>query len=128
MIEYENLTKSNSSFLEEIKRAINNVVDSGFFVLGPEVENFEKEFSKNVKVPFCVGVANGLDAITLSIKALDLPTGSEILVASNTYIATILAIIEAGHRPVLVEPNVVTYNIDPSLLTSALTKKLKPSA
>lgn len=125
MIEYENLRKSNFSFLEEIKIAINKVVDSGWFVLGPEVENFEREFSNKLKAPYCIGVANGLDALTLSIKALDLPTGSEILVASNTYIATILAIIEAGHKPVLVEPNVRTFNIDPSLLSSALTKKTK---
>ena len=128
MIEYENLAKSNAAFLEEIKSAINKVVDSGWFVLGPEVEKFEKEFSAHTGGGYCVGVANGLDALTLSIKALELPDDSEILVASNTYIATILAIIEAGHRPILVEPNVRTYNIDPLLLNAALTKKRRPSA
>lgn len=125
MIEYENLAKANATFVEEIKSAINRVVDSGWFVLGPEVEKFENEFSSHIGATYCIGVANGLDALTLSIKALDLPSGSDILVASNTYIATILAIIEAGHRPVLVEPSVRTYNIDPSLLSSALTKKTK---
>jgi dTDP-4-amino-4,6-dideoxygalactose transaminase len=125
MIEYENLAKANASFVEEIKSAINSVVDSGWFVLGPEVEKFENEFSSHVGASYCIGVANGLDALTLSIKALDLPSGSDIIVASNTYIATILAIIEAGHRPVLVEPSVRTYNIDPSLLSTALTKKTK---
>jgi dTDP-4-amino-4,6-dideoxygalactose transaminase len=125
MIEYENLAKSNSLYMEEIKIAINKVVDSGWYVLGPEVEKFENEFSSHVGVPYCIGVANGLDALTLSIKALEIPNGSEILVASNTYIATILAIIEAGHKPVLVEPNIRTYNIDPSLLANALTSKTK---
>lgn len=125
MIEYENLAKSNAIFQEEIKNSINKVIEGGWFILGPELERFEYEFYTHVGASHCIGVANGLDALTLSIKALDLPDDSEILVASNTYIATILAIIEAGHRPVLVEPNVRTYNIDPSLLHSSITKKTK---
>jgi dTDP-4-amino-4,6-dideoxygalactose transaminase len=125
MIEYENLANANASFVGEIKAAINSVVDSGWFVLGPEVEKFENEFAGHINAKHCIGVANGLDALTLSIKALDLPSGSDILVASNTYIATILAIIEAGHKPVLVEPNIKTFNIDPSLLSKALTLETK---
>jgi dTDP-4-amino-4,6-dideoxygalactose transaminase len=125
MIEYENLAKANSPFIQEIKHAINQVVDSGWFVLGDQVKEFENEFAAHVGSKYCIGVANGLDALTLSIKALNLPPNSEILVASNTYIATILAIIEAGLKPILVEPNIETYNIDPSQILSALTTKTR---
>jgi dTDP-4-amino-4,6-dideoxygalactose transaminase len=125
MIEYENLAKANELFVAEIKSAINDVIDSGWFVLGRQVEQFEQEFASYVGSKYCVGVANGLDALTLSIKALDLPRDSEILVASNTYIATILAIIEAGLTPILVEPDAHTYNIDSSKLSRALTSKTR---
>lgn len=125
MIEYENLAKANKLFVAEIKTAINDVIDSGWFVLGSQVEQFEQEFASYVGAKYCVGVANGLDALTLSIKALDLPRDSEILVASNTYIATILAIIEAGLTPILVEPDAHTYNIDSSQLSRALTSKTR---
>ena len=125
MIEYENLAKANAPFMSEIKSAIIEVADSGWFVLGHQVEQFEQEFASYVGGKYCVGVANGLDALTLSFKALDLPAGSEVIVASNTYIATILAVIEAGLKPVLVEPNISTYNIDPSKLPSALTKNTR---
>ncbi|MFB0826590.1 DegT/DnrJ/EryC1/StrS family aminotransferase [Chromobacterium violaceum] len=125
MIEYENLAKTNAPFAAEIKAAIDEVVNSGWFVLGRQVDQFEQEFASYVGSKHCIGVANGLDALTLSIKALDLPRDSEILVASNTYIATILAIVEAGLKPVLVEPDVYTYNIDPSLLSHALTSKTR---
>lgn len=125
MIEYENLAKANAPFAAEIKAAIDGVVNSGWFVLGQQVDLFEQEFASYVGAKHCVGVANGLDALTLSIRALALPRDSEVLVASNTYIATILAIVEAGLKPVLVEPNVHTYNIDPSLLSQALTSKTR---
>lgn len=125
MIEYENLGKANAPFLTEIKSAIDDVVNSGWFVLGKQVEQFESEFASYVGSEHCIGVANGLDALTLSIKALDLPKDAEVLVASNTYIATILAIVEAGLKPVLVEPNIDTYNIDPKLLSRALTSRTK---
>ena len=125
MIEYENLTKANALFVDEIKTAINEVVESGWFILGQQVEKFEQEFSAYVGANYCVGVGNGLDALTLSIKALDLPRDAEILVASNTYIATILAIIEAGLKPVLVEPDPHTYNIDPARLSVALTARTR---
>lgn len=83
--------------------------------------SFESEFARYVGARHCIGVANGLDALILSIEALNLPKGSDILVASNTYIATILAIVRAGHRPVLVEPYINTFNINPDLLVAAMT-------
>lgn len=125
MIEYENLKKANAPFADDINRAIREVVDSGWFVLGKHVEKFENEFSAYVGADYCIGVANGLDALTLSLKALDFPQDSEVLVASNTYIATILAIVEAGLKPVLIEPDIHTYNIDSTLLKFALTTKTK---
>ena len=121
MIEYESLARSNAAFLHELEQAASRVIRGGWYVLGQEVVAFEEEFARYVSAKHCVGVANGLDALILSIEGLDLPVGSDILVASNTYIATILAILRAGHRPVLVEPVLETFNIDPSRLPEAMT-------
>lgn len=121
MIEYESLARSNQPFMEELEAAASRVIRGGWYVLGQEVAAFEDEFAKFVGARHCIGVANGLDALILSIEALDLPKGSDILVASNTYIATILAIVRAGHRPVLVEPDPSTFNIDPAGLPQAIT-------
>ena len=121
MIEYENLAYSNSTYMTELEEAAIRVIRSGWYVLGQEVSAFEAEFAQYVGAKHCVGVANGLDALILSIEALDLPRGSEILVASNTYIATILAIVRAGHKPVLVEPELETFNMDPANLAGSIT-------
>lgn len=125
MIEYENLAASNSRFMQELEQAASRVIRSGWYVLGKEVAAFEEEFAAYVGAKHCIGVGNGLDALILSIEALDLPPGSDILVASNTYIATILAIVRAGHVPVLVEPDVETFNMDSSNLPAALTPKTR---
>lgn len=125
MIEYESLARSNSAYMAELEDAATRVLRSGWYVLGQEVSEFETEFAKYVGAKHCIGVANGLDALILSIEALDLPCGSEILVASNTYIATILAIVRSGHKPVLVEPELETFNIDPARLVSALTSRTR---
>lgn len=121
MIEYESLARSNASFMDELEAAASRVIRSGWYVLGTEVTAFEQEFAQYVGARHCVGVANGLDALILSIEALGLPRESDVLVASNTYIATILAILRAGHRPVLVEPDITTFNIDPARLEAAMT-------
>lgn len=125
MIEYENLARANSALMSELEAAASRVIRSGWYVLGAEVSAFESEFAAALDSRHCVGVANGLDALILSIEALDLPQGSDILVASNTYIATILAILRAGHTPVLVEPELETFNIDPERLAAALTGKTR---
>lgn len=121
VIEYESLARSNAAFMDELVEAAARVIRSGWYVLGREVSDFETEFAQYVGAKHCIGVANGLDALILSIEALDLPKGSDILVASNTYIATILAIVRAGHKPVLVEPELETFNIDPEQLARPLT-------
>lgn len=125
MIEYESLSRSNAAFMAELEAAACRVIRSGWYVLGQEVSAFEEEFAAYTGAKHCIGVANGLDALILSIEALDLPPGSDILVASNTYIATIIAIIRAGHKPVLVEPELPTFNMDPSCLPAAITARTK---
>lgn len=125
IIEYESLARSNQAYLVELEAAAARVIRSGWYVLGQEVSAFEAEFVSYVGARHCIGVANGLDALILSIEALDLPRGSDILVASNTYIATILAIVRAGHKPVLVEPELETFNMDPARLPHAMTGKTR---
>jgi dTDP-4-amino-4,6-dideoxygalactose transaminase len=107
--------------MAELEKAASSVIRSGWYVLGQEVSQFESEFASYIGAKHCIGVANGLDALILSIEALNLPKGSDILVASNTYIATILAILRAGHQPVLVEPELETFNMDPSQLAKSIT-------
>ena len=121
MIEYESLALSNSAYMTELETAATRVIRSGWYILGQEVSAFESEFAQYVGAKHCVGVANGLDALILSIEALNLPKDSDILVASNTYIATILAIVRAGHHPVLVEPELETFNMDPARLYRSMT-------
>lgn len=125
MIEYESLANSNAAYIADLEVAASRVIRSGWYVLGQEVGAFEQEFAKYVGAKHCIGVANGLDALILSIEALNLPKGSDVLVASNTYIATILAILRAGHHPVLVEPMLETFNMDPALLPAALTPQTR---
>lgn len=125
MIEYESLALSNASWTAELLDAANRVIGSGWYVLGHEVSAFEQEFAAFVGTSHCIGVANGLEAIVLSLESLQLPPKSEVLVASNTYIATILAILKAGHVPVLLEPDLRSYNIDPKQLGPALTHKTR---
>jgi dTDP-4-amino-4,6-dideoxygalactose transaminase len=125
MIEYENLAKLNQPYFEQYKQAFNEVLESGWFILGNQVKKFETEFARYLNVNYCVGVASGLDALELAIQALKLEKGSEIIVPSNTYIATILAILNTGHVPVLAEPDINTYNIDPLEIEKAISKKTR---
>ena len=121
MIEYENLRKVNEPFLPEFRRTFNETLERGWYVLGKNVECFERDFAAYCGAAHCIGVASGLDALILSLKAFEFPAGSEVIVPSNTYIATILAIIQSGLKPVLVEPYTVTYNIDPAMIEEKIT-------
>ena len=125
MIEYENLHKSNSIFFEELKKSFDDTLNSGWFILGKNVEKFEQDFSSYLIEKYCFGVASGLDALLLSLKAFDFERGSEVIVPSNTYIATILSILHAGLKPVLVEPDILTYNIDPKKIEESITANTK---
>lgn len=121
MIEYENLRKVNAPFFPEFRRVFSETLESGWYILGKNVERFEDQFAAYCGASHCVGVASGLDALILSLKAFDFPAGSEVLVPSNTYIATILAILQSGLKPVLVEPHLRTYNIDPQRIEEQIT-------
>lgn len=105
--------------------AVTRVLDSGFYLLGKEVEAFEREFAEYLGVQHCVGVGNGLDALHLSLRALGVGPGDEILVPSNTYIATWLAVSYAGASLVPVEPDERTYNLDPSRIEESITARTK---
>jgi len=122
MIEYENLKKVNEKLFDKYNNSFNEFIESGWYVLGGQVDKFESEFSRFIGTKHCIGVASGLDALILAIDAFDFPYGSEIIVPSNSYIATILAIIRSGFTPILVEPDIATYNIDPSLIEDKITE------
>jgi dTDP-4-amino-4,6-dideoxygalactose transaminase len=123
IIEYENLGKLNHPFFEAYEHVFKQVLQSGWYILGKCVESFEKSYAAYCKTNHCIGVANGLDALVLSLKAFKFKPGSEVLVPSNTYIATILAIVQNGLNPVLIEPDINTYNIDPLKIESSITSK-----
>lgn len=125
MIDYENLHNLNKPFFEEYNKAFNEVLESGWYIIGNRVKEFEKQFADYCTTKHCIGVANGLDALNLSLRAFNFEKESEILVPSNTYIATILSIVENRLKPVLVEPDLATYNIDANLIEQAITTKTK---
>ena len=123
IIEYENLKKLNEPFFSSYQEAFNRVMRSGWYILGENVKAFEAEFASYNGVAHCAGVASGLDAIELALKALPLKPGGEVIVPSNTYIATILAVIKAGLRPVLAEPEIAGYNISPAEIRAKITPR-----
>ena len=125
MIEYENLALVNKPFFEDFERSFRSTLERGWFILGENVSRFEREFADYCGVRHCVGVASGLDALVLSLRALELPPASEVIVPANTYIASILAIALADLKPVLVEPDIKTYNIDPSKIEEQVTDRTK---
>ena len=124
-IPYENLHLLNLEFEDAFKKKLSQVLDKGWYVLGDEVKTFEENFAAYCGAKYCIGVGNGLDALELGLAVFDFPPQSEIIVPSNTYIATILSIINSGHIPVLVEPSIETYNIDPDLIEEKISKKTK---
>ena len=125
MIEYENLKLTNKKLFNKYQKSFSDLLNTGWFVLGENVSKFENDFSKFINTKYCVGVASGLDALILTIDGFNFPKNSEIIVPSNTYIATILAIIKNGYKPVLVEPDIQTYNIDPFKIEEKLNKNTK---
>lgn len=125
MIKFLDLEKINNRFRKEIDERIKDILDKGWYLQGEYDSLFEEHFAKYCGVSHCIGVANGLDALNLIIKGYGFGQGDEIIVPANTYIASILAISENGCTPVLVEPDLKTYNIDPLKIEEKITSRTK---
>jgi dTDP-4-amino-4,6-dideoxygalactose transaminase len=129
MIKFLDLKKINDSFEPHLSQAIQRVLDSGWYLQGKEVAAFEQEYAQYIGVQHCIGCANGLDALRLILKAYIelgiMHEGDEVIVPANTYIASILAITDNRLVPVLVEPDIQTYNIDPFRIEEKLTERTR---
>lgn len=129
MIPFLDLKEINTQYQQELKDACSRVIDSGWYVMGKELEAFEVEFSEYCGSKYSIGVANGLDALTLTLRAWKemgkLQEGDEVIVQANTYIASILAITENKLKPVLVEPDANSFNLAPDSIKAAITSKTK---
>ena len=129
MIKFLDLKKINEPYKEEFLNDLERIINSGWFILGGEVESFEKSFAEYCGTDFCIGVNSGLDALSLIFRAWleqgKIKKGDEIIVPANTYIASILSITDNGLIPVLVEPDEISFNISPGEVKKALTKKTK---
>lgn len=125
MIPFLDLKAAYLELKPEIDAATARVLDSGWYILGSEVEAFEREYAEYCGAEFCVGVASGLDALTLALGAVGVGPGDEVIVPSNTYIATWLAVSQCGATPIPVEPDEATYNIDPARIAASITPRTK---
>lgn len=129
MIPFLDLKKINEPYETAFQEKLKMVLDNGWYILGKEVEIFEKAFAEYCQTKYCIGVGNGFDALVLIFKGYiqlgKLQKGDEVIVPANTYIASILAILQAGLVPVLVEPKLATYNINPDLIQEKITAKTK---
>ena len=124
-IPFLDLSAAYRELKTEINAAVSRVLESGWYILGPEVEAFESEWAAYCEAKYAVGLANGLDALTLALRALDIGPNDEVIVPSNTYIATWLAVTGVGATPVPVEPDVATHNIDPARIEAAITSRTR---
>lgn len=115
----------NQQVKAETLKAFETFFDNQWYVSGKEVENFEKKYAEFSGTKFCAGLSNGLDALHISLRSLGVGAGDEVIVPSNTYIATLIAVTNVGAMPVLVEPDVRTYNIDPDKIEEKITNKTK---
>ena len=124
-VNFLDLGRLNNKIRPALDEAYKRVMDSGWFITGPEVDAFEKEFAAYSNVKHCVGVGNGLEALVLLLRAYGIGPGDEVIVPSNTFIATWLAVSQCGAVPVPVEPNPLSYNLDPTLIKAAITTRTK---
>jgi dTDP-4-amino-4,6-dideoxygalactose transaminase len=125
MINFLDLKKVLAPQNEQLASAVNRVLQSGWFILGPETESFEDEFANYCGANYCIGVGNGLDALRLALLAHDIGPGDEVIVPAHTFIATWLAVSQTGATPIPVEPDPNTYNIDPSQVEASITARTK---
>lgn len=124
-IPFYDICESYQELKSEIDSAVAKVLSSGWYILGKEVASFEEDFAEFIGTKYCVGTSNGLDALFLVLKAWGIGEGDEVIVPSNTYIATWLAVSYAGAKPIPVEPDKRTFNIDPALIEEKITKRTK---
>ncbi len=124
-IPFLSLKATNQVYEEQINEAIAEVIASGWYILGDRLKQFEADFAKYCGTKHCIGVANGLDALIILLKASQFPEGSEVIVPANSYIATLLAVSNANLIPILVEPSLETYLIDFQVIEKAVTSKTK---
>lgn len=124
-VSFLNLKVSHDEIENELKQAYNRVMASGWYVQGNELSSFETEFARYCQSQHCIGVGNGLDALHLILKAYDIGVGDEVIVPTNTFIATWLAVTYCGATPVPVEPDEYTYNLDPQLIEAAITRRTR---
>jgi len=125
MVPFLDLHSINNTHRIVLQRAFDRVLDSGWLILGEECEHFDREFAAYCGVEHCVGVGNGLEALRLVLEAWGIKEGDEVIVPSNTYIATLLAVTAIRVTPVLVEPDPATFNLDPELVEAALTDRTR---
>jgi len=125
MVPFLDLKAINLNHAADLKAAFDRVLNSGWYILGKEVKVFEEEFARYCGVEHAIGCSNGLDALHLILRAYGIGTGDEVIVPSNTYIATWLAVTYSGAKPVPVEPVLSTYNIDPHRIEAAITSRTK---
>ena len=125
MIAFFDLKRVNAPHQAQIRGAVARVIESGWYVLGEETESFEREFAAYCGVAHCIGVANGLDALSLILRGYGIGAGDEVIVPSHTFIATWLAVSQAGGVPVPVEPDPATCNIDPERIEAAITPRTR---
>lgn len=124
-IPFLSFSETNRHIKSDILEAFETFFDSEWYILGKEVQKFEATYAQFNKVKHTIGVSNGLDALHLALKALGIGEGDEVIVPSNTYIATALAVSYVGATPIFVEPKIDSYNIDPNLIEKAITKRTK---
>ena len=124
-IPFLDLGRLHQPIREQLDAAYHRVMDSAWFIMGPELEAFEAEFSQYCEVKHCVGVGNGLEALHLLLRAYGIGPGDEVIVPSNTFIATWLAVTQCGATPVPVEPNMDSHNIDSALIANAITSRTR---
>jgi dTDP-4-amino-4,6-dideoxygalactose transaminase len=124
-VPFLDLGRLHQSIRAPLDAAYHRVMDSGWFIMGPELEAFEAEFAQYCEVKHCIGVGNGLEALHLLLRAYGIGPGDEVIVPSNTFIATWLAVSQCGATPVPVEPDVNTHNIDPARISAAITSRTR---
>lgn len=124
-IPFATFERMHNEIREQLDEAYKNVMDKSVFIQGEECKKFEKEYAKYCGTKYCVGVGNGLDAIYLILKALNIKKGDEVIIPSNTYIATALAVSYTGATPIFVEPEIGTYNINPDLIENSINENTK---